>query len=72
MEWQYGIRPADGGDSRKLVTLEQDGFVWVGIRHWNSAKGYWVNTDSPETAKVLAWAELPKPALKRFIGGKLT
>jgi hypothetical protein len=52
--------PNDDGDCRKLVTLEKDGMIWVGIRSWNGAE--WFNNGVREQAKVLAWRELPSPA----------
>jgi hypothetical protein len=59
-QWNRTNQPGDGGDCRKLVTLEQDGMIWVGIRAYGSAG--WVNNGRIETAKVLAWQDLPQPA----------
>lgn len=61
MDWNFDPWPPEGGDSRKLVTLEQDGMIWVGIRAWTGVK--WINNGTPEKAKVLAWAPLPQPAI---------
>jgi hypothetical protein len=56
--------PRGEGDCRKLVTLkEPGGMVWVGIRAWNSFGNAWVNNGVLETAKVVAWQELPRPAI---------
>lgn len=59
--WNEG-NPPDGGDCRKLVTLEQDGMIWVGIRAWNRAG--WLNNGERDhrNVKVLAWRDLPPPA----------
>ena len=70
--WHYGHDPSNEGDGRKLVTLEQDGMVWVGIRHWQPTLGRWVNNGEPTTEKVIAWQDLPLPARHRFVRGLLT
>jgi hypothetical protein len=57
--WNDGM-PGDGGDCRKLVTLENDGMIWVGIRAWNGTD--WVNNGVIFSEKVLAWRDLPQPA----------
>lgn len=57
--WNDGV-PHEGGDCRKLVTLEQDGMIWVGIRAWNGTD--WFNNGEREKAKVIAWQPLPSPA----------
>ena len=59
--WQYSPTIPDG-DARKLVTLEEDGMVWVGIRAWNTMRMCWLNGNKREEAKVLAWIGLPFPA----------
>ena len=58
--WNRSAYPNEGGDCRKLVTLEKDGMVWVGIRAYDGAR--WLNNGQPDSAKVLAWQELPRPA----------
>jgi hypothetical protein len=52
--------PPEGGDCRKLVTLELDGMIWVGIRAFN---GQWMNNGQREKASVLAWRDLPGDGL---------
>lgn len=59
--WNYREKPKEG-DARKFVTLEQDGFVWVGIRAWNITGKYWMNGNEPEKARVKAWKDLEPPA----------
>ena len=59
--WRYGTPPA-GGNARKLVTLTQDGMMWVGIRQWNEHRQAWVNNGVTEEAEVVAWDDLPSPA----------
>jgi hypothetical protein len=61
LSWTKGKYPLEGGDSRKLVTLKQDGMIWVGIRA-HSGGGIWLNNGTQEKAEVLAWMELPAPA----------
>lgn len=70
--WNYRTKPAPGQDARKLVTLEQGGMVWVGIRAWNSQGRYWQNGNEPETqANVKAWRELSAPAKGFWLHGEL-
>ena len=53
----------EGGDCRKLVTLEQrGGMIWVGIRAWHNDRRCWLNNGVLEQDKVLAWQDLPAPA----------
>lgn len=68
--WEYQTKP-EGGDCRKIVTLEQDGMVWVGIRAFNAITGQWLNGGEPERARVLAWKDLDQPAKGRWIDGRL-
>jgi len=68
--WEYQAKP-DGGDCRKIVTLDQDGMCWVGIRAYNATTGQWLNGGEPERATVLAWRDLDEPARGRWIHGKL-
>lgn len=68
--WTYREKP-QGGDARKIVTLEQDGMVWVGIRAFNHATGHWMNNNEPETAHILAWRDLNQPANGRWDRGLL-
>lgn len=56
--WNDGV--PDGGDCRKLVTLEKDGMIWVGIRAWSGAG--WLNNGTRSDEKVLAWRDMPPPA----------
>lgn len=66
--WEYEAKPSEG-DCRKIVTLEQDGMVWVGIRAYGN--GRWLNGGEPERATVIAWRDLDQPAKGRFVRGKL-
>jgi arabinogalactan endo-1,4-beta-galactosidase len=61
--WTYDTSNITG-DARKLVTLEQQGMDWVGIRLWNSQDSRWMNASGigPELANVKAWRDLPQPA----------
>jgi hypothetical protein len=52
--------PPEDGDCRKLVTLERDGMIWVGIRAFSGRR--WINNGQSETANVIAWRDLPPPA----------
>jgi hypothetical protein len=70
--WNYAATPQDGTDSRKLVTLEQDGMVWIGIRAWSSQHRCWVNNGEPTRETVVAWKDLPRPAEHRWVNGLLT
>lgn len=70
--WHYGGKPKSGGDGRKLVTLEQGGMVWVGIRMWTSAHERWVNNGEPINERVIAWRDIPEPAQYRWVHGRLT
>lgn len=69
--WNYGRRPKPGTDARKLVTLLQDGMVWIGIRAYASQYDHWMNNGEPERATVLAWQDLPQPAQHRWSHGML-
>jgi hypothetical protein len=70
-QWTYTQTPKPGKDARKIVTLKQDGMVWVGIRAWHNAGRYWMNGHEPERAHVLAWMDLPEPAPGRWVRGRL-
>ena len=59
--WRY-TPTIPGGDARKLVTLQEESMVWVGIRAWNAQQQCWFNGAKRETATVLAWVDLPFPA----------
>ena len=67
--WDYSAQPPDSGDCRKLVTLELDGMLWVGIRAYG--QGHWLNNGKPETAKIVAWRDLDQPARGRWQRGQL-
>lgn len=69
--WRYVDGPEDGADPRCLVTLEEDGMRWVGIRAWNANTGQWLNGGEPERARVMAWQPLPVPASGYWQHGKL-
>lgn len=66
--WQYRDKP-QGCDGRKIVTLEQGGMVWVGIRAWNGVQ--WLNNGEPELATIVGWKDLDQPAKGRWIRGQL-
>ena len=68
--WCYQDKPQEG-DARKIVTLEQDGMIWVGIRAFHSIAGKWMNNNEPERAKVIAWRDLDEPARGCWVHGKL-
>jgi hypothetical protein len=68
--WEYQNKP-DGGDCRKIVTLDQGGMCWVGIRAYNATTGQWLNGGEPERASVLAWKDLDQPARGRWVNGRL-
>jgi len=70
--WNYGKPAVECGDSRKFVTLLDAGMVWVGIRAWHGVEGRWYNGNEPERAQVLAWQDMPPPAIKRWVRGNLT
>lgn len=69
--WCYHGDPPQDGDARKLVTLEQAGMTWVGIRAFHFEKRYWMNNNEPEAARVLAWRDLSDVAKGRWVRGKL-
>lgn len=63
--WEYRKNP-EGGDCRKIVTLDQDGMCWVGIRAFNASTSQWLNNGEPERAKIIAWKDLDEPAKGRW------
>lgn len=69
--WNYNGEPGEG-DARKLVTLEDGGMTWVGIRAWHAAHRRWINNGEPERATVKAWRDLPEPARGFWYRGQLT
>lgn len=69
-DWNRGDSPLEGGDCRKLVTLLKDGMIWVGIRAFDGSG--WVNNGVRETAEVLAWQDLPKPAYSDGLMGSMS
>lgn len=69
--WNYSGTPQDG-DSRKLVTLVDDGMMtWVGIRMFSQAEKRWMNGSDPERAQVKAWRDLLEPAKGYWSRGQL-
>lgn len=60
--WHYGKPTKDEKDCRRLVSLEQGGMQWIGIRAWHHERQCWMNGGEPETATVVAWQWLPEPA----------
>ncbi len=69
--WYYVGDPPKNGDARKIVTLEQDGMVWVGIRAWNQRGNFWQNNNEPEKDHVKAWRDLNEPAEGYWVRGIL-
>lgn len=70
-DWIRDRDPDGNGDCRKLVTLEQHGVIWVGIRAFDAVGGRWMNNNVSELAKVLAWQELPSPAYSNGLTGSM-
>ena len=72
--WNYctGVAglPEPMGDARKIVTLEQDGMTWVGVRAFNHGNDRWMNNGEPDLATVKAWRDLPEPARGFWDHGK--
>lgn len=66
--WDYS-QNVTGYDGRKLVTLEEDGMIWIGIRAWSGSR--WLNNGEPERAKVIAWRNLPPIARGYWERGEL-
>jgi hypothetical protein len=71
--WTYNTTDIPEGDGRKLVTLEEQGMVWVGIRFWNCQEEHWMDGSGtgPELATVKAWRNLPQPAKGWYDRGQL-
>ena len=71
--WNYRSKPSENDtnkDARKIVTLSEQGMIWVGIRAWHP-RGYWINNGEPERAEIIAWRDLYEPARGRFYRGIL-
>lgn len=62
--WNYNVTEVPEGDARKIVTLERDDMVWVGIRAFHHEQKVW-NGDSGD--RVVAWRDLPEPASPRYM-----
>ena len=71
VQWEYHDDPPPNKDSRKLVTLESEGMIWIGIRYWNFQERRWYNGNDPEVARVRAWLDLPEPAKGVWVHGEL-
>ncbi len=69
--WCYHDKPKEGGDARKIVSIELGGMVWVGIRAWNHTKRIWMNNGEPNHERIIAWRDLPEPAKGYFVSGML-
>lgn len=71
--WNYTNNPTkEGGDSRKLCTIDVDGMTFVGIRIWVSGRSRWESNGEPcPHENVRAWQDLPEPARGRWYRGKL-
>lgn len=68
-DWNRVTQP-DGGDARKLVTLQRDNLIWVGIRAYDGAQ--WLNNGKTDPSeKVLAWQDLPFPAYSDGLMGSM-
>lgn len=63
-QWHYGKPKRDEKDCRRLVSMEQHGMQWIGIRAWNHDRQCWMDGSGsePEQATVVAWQWLPEPA----------
>lgn len=68
--WTYTGGPTSG-DARRIVTLRQDGMVWVGIRAYHAGEKRWMNNNEPERAEIVAWRDLYEPAKGFWDRGKL-
>jgi hypothetical protein len=68
--WCYEDDPPPG-DARKLVSLEQEGMCWVGIRACDFHNERWLNNGEPETATVVSWCDLPTPCSGWWEHGRL-
>lgn len=68
--WDYHIDEVPEGDARKLVTLEKDGMVWIGIRAFHHETKTWLNNGADLGERVVAWRDLPEPANPRGFAGK--
>lgn len=68
--WNYTSNVPEG-DSRKLVTLEQHGMRWIGIRAYHHIDRRWLNNNESEQAEVIAWRDLPAIADGFYSRGKL-
>jgi hypothetical protein len=66
-DWNYDIEDVPEGDARKIVTLEKDGMIWVGIRAFRRDIKKWINNGVDGDERVVAWQDLPKPGDPRFI-----
>lgn len=64
--WNYGVENVTGADARKIVTLEQDGMIWVGIRAYHYADKKWMNNGADSAERVVAWRDIPEPANPRI------
>lgn len=69
--WNYVGHPEPNKDQRKIVTLEQGGMTWVGIRIWNDSAKAWFNGSERDTATVKAWRDLDQPARGFWDRGQL-
>lgn len=67
--WNYRTDPPANGDARKLVTLSENGMVWIGLRAWNFQGRYWQNGGEPEQSRAIAWAHLPSIAGGFWVSG---
>jgi len=66
MAWNYDVEDVPEGDARKFVTLEQQEMLWVGIRAFHHGEKRWYNGSEIETARIVAWQDLPSPADPKF------
>jgi len=71
--WNYSSSPSqEGGDSRKLCTIDIDGMTFVGIRIWAFSRERWETNGEPcPHERVRAWQDLPAPAAGRWHHGEL-
>lgn len=69
--WNYDARNVPEGDARKIVTLEEGGMTWIGIRAFHHESRRWLNNGEPERATVKAWRDMPDIARGFYDRGQL-
>lgn len=64
--WNYDLENIPEGDARKLVTLEKDEMIWVGVRAYHHTTKTWLNNGVETNERVIAWRDMPEPANPRY------